>query len=318
MSRRKKVEALDPQVAQYLKAVRSRPPAYLLSVEELRRDIDQIKKYYPPEPVKNIKDILINGPDGKIAIRIYTPGGKGPFTPVVFYHGGGWSIGSLNSHEGICASLANKAKAAVFSVNYRLAPEDPFPAAVDDCYAALEYVNDNAASFNADPGRMIVMGDSAGGNLAAVVSMKAKEEGGPKIALQVLVYPATNMKDLVTSSYKRFGKGYDLDKKMIAKFRDLYILNKKDIVDPRASPFFAKDLKGLPPTLLITAECDPLRDDGKKFASKLKKAGVPVKYIMYKGVIHGFLSFTTFHVAQKALSEIARTLGIFSKRRIRA
>jgi len=302
------MDMIDPQVKQYLKLVRSKPPAYLLSIKELRRDIDKIKKYYPPESVKSIKNILIDGPAGKITIRIYTPEGRGPFPPVIFYHGGGWSIGSLDSHEGICAALANKAKAVVFSVDYRLAPEDPFPAAVDDCYAAFEYVNDNAASFHVDPNRIVVMGDSAGGNLAAVVSIKAQKDKGPKIALQILVYPATNMKNLDTPSYRRFGKGYDVDKEMIDKFIDCYVPNKKELADPGVSPFLAKDLKNLPPTLLITAEYDPLRDDGRKFASKLKKAGVPVKYSMYKGVIHGFLSFTTFHAAQKALAEIADSI----------
>lgn len=302
-------EALDPEVKQYLKLVRSRPPAHLLSIEELRHDIDSIKKHYPPEPVKKIEEIAITGPAGKIRVRLYTPDGKGPFQPVVFYHGGGWSIGSLDSHEGVCTALTNRSGAKVFSIDYRLAPENPFPAAVEDSYAALKYVSANALSLDIDSDKLVVVGDSSGGNLAAVVSIKAKEENGPKIVLQVLIYPATNMKDLDTPSYKRFGEGYDLDKGMIMKFLDCYVPDKSNLADPRISPALSKDLKGLPPALFIAAECDPLKDDGKRFAEKLKTAGVPVKYSLYKGVIHGFVSFTTFHAAQKAIKEIADAIS---------
>lgn len=299
---------IDPQVAQYLSIVRSRPPAHLLSIEELRKDIDKIRDYYPPEPVNKIEDRNIPGPEGNIRVRIYTPKGKGLFPLIVFYHGGGWCIGSVDGYDGICAAIANRVPAVVLSTDYRLAPENPFPAAVEDCYAALEYAAGSAESLNADAGRIIVMGDSAGGTLAAVASLKAKEENGPKIYFQVFLYPSANLADLDTESFRIFGKGYDLDREMIEKFRACYIPDKKDRANPYASPALAADLKGLPPTLLITAELDPLRDDGMKFAKKLKEAGVPVKHSMYKGVIHGFISFATFHAAQKAFDEIAHTL----------
>lgn len=302
------MKKLDPQIAKYLEGVNLRPPAHLLSVKELRREIDKLKTYYPLEPVNSIKDISIKGPAGKIKLRIYFPKGRKPFMPVVFFHGGGWCIGSFKSHGGICASLANMANSAVFSVDYRLAPENPFPAAVDDCYAALEYVSANAVSFGADPSRLVVMGDSAGGTLAAVMSLKARDEKGPKIASQVLVYPAADMEVMDTASYRRFGKGFDLDKEMMQKFIDCYVPNKKDLSNPYVSPGLAKSLKRLARTLIITAECDPLRDDARMFAAKLKKSGVPVKYSMYRGVIHGFLSFITFRAARKAIVEIASFL----------
>ena len=195
----------------------------------------------------------------------------------------------------------------MLSVDYRLAPENGFPAALDDCYSALKYAANEASALNADPNCIAVMGDSAGGNLAAAVSIKAKNEFGPRIAFQILVYPVTNLLHLDTYSYRLFGKGYDLDREMIEMFRSYYMPDKKDWGNPSASPALAKCLKGLPPTLLITAEFDPLRDDGKRFAEKLKKAGVPVKCSLYKGVIHGFLSFTTFRASQKAFDEIAKT-----------
>ena len=211
----------------------------------------------------------------------------------------------MNGYDNVCAALANRIPAVIFSTGYRLAPEDPFPAAVDDCHAALEYIAKNAGRFNADPGRLAVRGDSAGANLAAGMSLKSKEEGGPRIALQVLIYPATDISRMMSVSYLLFGNGYDLDIGLIKKFRLNYLPDKRDWLDPRASPALAKDFEGLPPALVITAEFDPLRDDGKEFADKLKRSGVPVRYSMYKGVIHGFLSFTTFTTAQKAFDEIS-------------
>jgi acetyl esterase len=299
-------EKLDPQVAQYLNTVRSRPPAHLLSIETLRGEIDKIGDHYPPEPVGKIEDVDMPSPSGNIPLRVYSPEGKGPFPPVVFFHGGGWCIGSVAGYDGFCSVLTNRVPAVVFSVGYRLAPEHPFPAAIEDCYVALGYIAKNAANFNADPGRLAVIGDSAGGTIAAVMSIKSKKEGGPKIALQVLIYPATDLSHTDSASYKLFGEGYDLDKRMIEIFRSHYLPDKKEWVNPYVSPMLAKDLRGLPKALIITAEYDPMRDDGIEFAARLKKSGVPVRHSMYKGVIHGFLSFTTFHAAQRAFDEISR------------
>lgn len=298
-------KGLDPEVAEYLKLVRSRPPVHFLSIDELRVDIVKATAHYKLEPLENIEDRNIQGPAGNVPIRIYTPKGEGPFPLVVFYHGGGWCIGSMDSHNSICASVANRTPAVVISVDYRLAPEHRFPAAVEDCFAALEYAQRNATTLNADPKRLVVMGDSAGGNLAAAVSLKSKREGGPEIAFQVLAYPSADISNLDIESCRLFGKGYDLDREEIEMFRSLYLPDENDWKNPYASPALAKDLRGLPPTLLITAEFDPLKDDGKAFADKLKRSGVPVKYYCCKGVIHGFLSFAAFHAAQKTLDEIA-------------
>lgn len=303
--KQKPKERLDPEVAGYLKHVRSRPPAHLLSIEELRRDIDKLCDTYPPGPVGNIEDIEIPGPAGKIPARIYTPKGSGPFPLAVFYHGGGWCIGSVRGYDGFASELANKIPAIVFSVGYRLAPEHVFPAAVEDSYAALKYVAENAPRFKLSSGRIAVIGDSAGANLAAAAALKAKKEKGPRIDLEILIYPATNLSRTDIESYRLFGEGYDLDKEMVEKFRAYYMPDKRDWKDPYASPALANDLKGMPPTFIITAEYDPLRDDGKEFADRLKKAGVPVRYSMYKGVIHGFMSFTTFRAAQAAFDEIS-------------
>lgn len=301
----------DPEIAGYLKHVRSRPPAHLLSIKQLRKDIDKLRDVYPPKPVGKIEDLKIDGPAGKIPVRIYTPEGKGPFHPLVFYHGGGWCIGSIDGYDNICAELTNRVPAVVFSIDYRLAPEHHFPAAVDDCYAALKYIANNSSRFNAEAGRLAVMGDSAGATLAAAVSLKSKAENGPRIALQILVYPATDLSRNDSESYRLFGKDYDLDKELIEIFKTHYMPDKKEWINPYASPLLAKDFKGLPPALIMTAEFDPLRDDGAEFAKKLEEAGVPVKYSLYKGVIHGFLSFVTFHSAQRAFDEISQTLRLY-------
>lgn len=297
-------EDLDTEVAGYLRHVRSRPPAHLLSIAELRRDIDRLKDFYPPRPVGAVENIEIPGPAGKIPLRIYIPEGKGPFTPVVYFHGGGWCIGSLDSCAGACAELAYRIPAVVFSAGYRLAPEHPFPAAVDDCYAALKYAAAHAARFGASPERLAVMGDSAGGNLAAVICLKSAREGGPHIDKEVLIYPATDLSRNDFLSYRLFGKGYDLDREMIGMFESNYLRGGQDRTDPYVSPALAEGLESLPPTLIIAAEYDPLRDDATEFTDKLKKAGVSVKCSVYKGVIHGFTSFTSFRAAQKAFDEI--------------
>jgi acetyl esterase len=297
-------ERLDPEVAKYLEHVRSMPPAHLLSISELRRDIDKLRDFYPPEPVEKIEDIKAPGPAGEIPVRAYIPKGKGPLIPIVYFHGGGWCIGSITSHDGVCAAIANRTPAVVFSVDYRLAPEHVFPSAVDDCYAATKYIAQNLGRFNVKTEQLVVMGDSAGGGLAAAVSLKSAAEGSPRIASQVLIYPATDFTRADSESYRLFGKGYDLDKEMIEMFKNYYIPDSKKWADPYASPALAKNLKDLPPTFIIAAEFDPLRDDAKAFADKLKAAGVPVKTSLHKSVIHGFLSFTTFHAAQVAFDEI--------------
>ena len=245
-----------------------------------------------PAAVGKVEDRAIPGPAGSIPIRIYTPAGNGPFPVLVFYHGGGFVIGDLESHDGLCRSLTNGAGCVTVAVDYRLAPEAKFPAAVEDCFAATRWVSENAATLGADPNRLAVGGDSAGGNLAAVVSMMARDNktlpNTPKIVFQLLIYPGT---DLTCSAHShKTNTEYILTPDNIRWFMGHYLGNEADSRNPLASPLFAANFTGLPPALIITAEFDPLRDEGEDYGQKLRDAGVPVQVSRYEGMVHGFVS----------------------------
>jgi acetyl esterase len=241
---------------------------------------------------------------GTIPIRVYTPTGTGPFPILVFFHGGGWVIGDLESHDGLCRSLTNAVGCVTVSVDYRLAPEHKFPAAPEDCYAAAKWVADNAATINGDPQRIAVGGDSAGGNLTAVVSLMARDRGGPKLVYQLMIYPATDyFPD--TPSMRDNADGYFLTKVDMVWFLNHYLTSEADAKDPYMSPIKANDLHGLPPAMVITAEFDPLRDEGELYAARLKEAGVPVVLKRYDGMIHGFLSMSAMLVQGKKAHEDA-------------
>ena len=241
-----------------------------------------------PEPVARVENREIPGPAGSIPLRVYTPAGSGPFPVLVFYHGGGFVIGDLDSHDGVCRALANQARCVVVAVDYRLAPEHKYPAAVEDCFAATRYVSEHGAEFNIDPKRLAVGGDSAGGNLSAVVSIMARDRNAPQIAFQLLVYPATDMA-CDTYSHKTF-TDYFLTDRSIRYFLGHYLRDGADKKNPQASPALAPHHKALPPALIITAEFDPLRDEGEAYCSKLAAAGVPAKFTRYDGMIHGFFT----------------------------
>ncbi|HZQ85979.1 MAG TPA: alpha/beta hydrolase [Acidimicrobiales bacterium] len=258
-----------------------------------------------PDAVANVEDRTIPGPAGEIPVRIYTPEGSGPFPVLVFFHGGGFVIGNLDTHDGACRELCNGANAVVVAVDYRLAPEHPYPAAPDDCFAALQWVHANAASINGDPNRLAVAGDSAGGNLAAVISLMARDGGGPPLRAQILVYPATDL-TMGHPSIDENGEGYLLTKESMEWFMGHY---QPDVADPKASPLAATDLAGLPPALVITGEFDPLRDEGEAYAERLRAAGVPVVLSRYDGMIHGFFGLRAiFDASTKAMDEATRTL----------
>ena len=262
------------------------------------------------EAVGSVVDRTVPGPAGDIAVRIYTPAspsGAGTHAALVWYHGGGWVIGNLDGADYGCRMFANAADAVVVSVDYRLAPEARFPAAADDCYAATKWVAENAASIGVDPRRIAVGGDSAGGNLAAVVAQMAKAAGGPAIAFQLLVYPVTNH-DYGTTSYKENAEGYLLSKESMVWFWDLYLRTPADGKDPKASPLQAKDLSGLPPALVYTAEFDPLRDEGEAYAAALRAAGVKVEQIRYDGQIHGFYANPAIDDGRAALLHGAKAM----------
>ncbi|MDP9457018.1 MAG: alpha/beta hydrolase [Actinomycetota bacterium] len=229
----------------------------------------------------------IPGPAGEIPIRVYTPAGEGPKPVIVYFHGGGWVIGELDTVDNPLRRIANRTGAVVVSVDYRLAPEHVYPAAFDDCYAATAWVAEHAAELGGDPERVAVCGDSAGGNLAAAVAIAARDRQGPRLAAQLLIYPVTDF-DFTTESYGQNGEGYLLTKGSMQWFWAHY-LGAQDLgQDPYACPARADDLARLPPAFVATAEFDPLRDEGEAYAANLRIAGVDVTAKRYDGMLHGF------------------------------
>lgn len=242
-----------------------------------------------PEPVGSITNRTIPGPLGDIPIRVYAPEGAGLFPALVYFHGGGWVAGDLEMVDPLCTKLTRRAGAVVVSVDYRLAPEHKFPAPLTDCYSATQWVSDNAAELNVDPRRIAVGGDSSGGNLAAAVSVVARNSGTPDLAFQLLFYPVTNL-DYETNSYRANGTGYFLTTDMMRWFWDHYLESEDIGRDIRASPLLVEDASGLPPTFVVTAEFDPLRDEGEAYAELLREAGNDVTVKRYDGQIHGFVT----------------------------
>ena len=240
-------------------------------------------------------------------MRVYRPESETPLPVVVYFHGGGFVIGDISTHDTTCQRLAAGVPAVVVSVDYRLAPEHRFPAAVEDCDAATAWVAAHAAELGGDPARLAVAGDSAGGNLAAVVARHARDAGGPAIAFQLLVYPATDMTGSLPSHTEN-GKGYLLTSDTMAWFLDNYLAG-ENVSDPDASPLFAGDLGGLPPALVVTAEFDPLRDEGEAYAERLRQAGVKATTSRYDGMIHAFYGLDPiFDAAKRATAETVAAL----------
>ena len=240
-------------------------------------------------PIGRIEDSELPGPGGPLAIRIYTPVAPGAeqLPGLIYFHGGGWVFGDLDTHDGICRMLANDAGCRVIAVAYRLAPEHAFPAAVEDSCAATTWVTRHTSELGIDQRRIAIGGDSAGGNLAAVVCQRAKKMGGQDLALQVLLCPVMDM-SAETQSRRAFAEGYFLDKATIDWTLKHYRPSPVDLKDPRISPLHGADLRGLPPTHIHTAEFDPLRDEGKAYADRLERAGVKVSYTCHDGMIHNF------------------------------
>ena len=275
-----------PQVLALLEAAASSPLPTLDKVSPFvarRLYRERCARVMPKAPEAMTR--LLVSPEG-IALRAYRPVGtaRDRLPALVFFHGGGWSIGDLDTHDVLCRQLANGAHCAVFSVEYRLAPEAPFPAAVDDCLSATKYILENAKDLNADPARIAVGGDSAGGNLAAVVAISLKE----KIAFQLLIYPATDQR-LGSASLARNGEGYLLTRRLMETFRGYYLPRREDLLDWRASPLLAQSLAGLPPAFLLTAGFDPLLDEGRAYVERLAREGNEVAYREYPDMVHGFI-----------------------------
>jgi acetyl esterase len=248
-----------------------------------------------PEPVAVVYDRDLPGPAGDIPVRVYRPQpiGGDPLPVVVYFHGGGWVLCDLDTHDTTCRAMANGVDAVVVSVDYRLAPEHKFPAAAEDAYAATQWVFDHADELGADPERLAVAGDSAGGNLAAVVPLMARDRGGPPIRFQLLIYPVTDY-SFDTPSYRDNAEGYFLLRIHMEWYWQQYIGSDEEGANPYASPLRVKDASGLPPGMVITAELDPLRDEGEAYGKKLADAGVPFTVRRYDGMFHGFFSMGEF------------------------
>jgi acetyl esterase len=308
--------ALDPIVKMMLDqmAAMNAPKLGEQSVEEARAGYKLMRSPNAPEAVARVEEITVAGADGDIPARMYAPESGEPLPVLVFYHGGGWVIGDLDTHDGICRMIANRANCVVVSVDYRLAPEHKYPAAAEDAYAALTDISKRAGEFGFDPTRIAVGGDSAGGNLSAVVAQMARDRGGPALVFQALVYPVCDY-DFGTSSYNDNAEGYMLTRDAMKWFWNNYLTTEADGAEPCASPLRAESLAGLPPALVITAEYDPLRDEGDAYAARLKKEGVAVKHSPYPGMIHGFFQLAEIIPAGKAaIEEVSAELrSVFEK-----
>jgi acetyl esterase len=300
---------LDPQAQRLLDAAAASglPPVHLLPVPEARaRMIAAFVTGVAPEPVHDIRNGSIPGPGGDLPIRVYTPAPQSSLPVFVFFHGGGWTLNNLDTHDGICRSIANMAQCIVVAVDYRLSPEHKFPIPVEDAYVATQWVVNNATKINADPARVAVGGDSSGGNQAAAVALLSRDRGGPNIVYQVLVYPVTDYYLPGTPSYEEHGTGYSLTRDAMIWFWNNYLPIGADPSNPYISPLRAQDLRHLPPSLILTGEFDPLRDEGEQFAAKLREAGISVRLTRYEGMMHGFLlQFRTMDRGRLALAEIA-------------
>jgi acetyl esterase len=308
---------LDPDAAAVFKALQEagRPAYETLSPAEARAFYAQARFVTNPEPpeLQSVAPLAIPSPAGSIPARVYTPlnprTANGLAPCLVFFHGGGWVIGDLDSHDVVCRKLADEGRLIVISVDYRLAPEHKFPAAIDDAIAATKWIAGHAKQLGIDASRLMVGGDSAGGNLAAVVAIAARDGNGPAIAAQVLIYPATDFA-LTHPSHREPETSVLLTHTVIRWFRDHYLSGAADIDDWRASPARARTFAGLPPAYVLTAGADALRDEGDEYAERLKQAGVLVTYRTFPGQFHGF--FTMGKLLQQA-NIAAHEIGVWLK-----
>lgn len=301
---------LDPEAEAMLSAMGAvgEIDPFQLQPEQLRAAFAQMPGEATGPALPRVEMHEVAGPAGPIPVRVYTPPGDGPHPALVFFHGGGWVLCGLDTHDATCRELAAGVGCVVVSVDYRLAPEAKFPAATEDCYAATVWTLEHADRLGVDPRQVAVGGDSAGGNLAAVVSLLCRDRKGPELVHQLLIYPVTNHA-FDTASYQQNGKGYFLSADMMRWFWHHYLPDDAAGANPLASPLRAEDLRGLPPATVLTAEYDPLRDEGRAYAERLESAGVPARYTNYPGVFHGFFAMANeIPRARTALEETCQAL----------
>jgi acetyl esterase len=303
--------ALDPQAEALLKDLKDSgaQPFETMTPAEARVAVLGSKDLGgEPEDVDGVDKRFIPGPTADLPVWIYRPvrGGARPLPGLIYFHGSGWVVANIGVCDSFSRSLANRTGCVVVAVNYQKAPEHKFPVPLDDCYAATRWVFDNASALGLDRGRIGVIGDSAGGNLAAAVTLRARDENGPQLAYQVLIYPAVQY-GWDTPSALANAEGFLLQRASMEYFWNHYVRNPRDGMNPYCSPLVAEDHSGLPPALIVSAEFDPLCDDGRNYADKLAAAGVSVKFRLYKGMIHGFLRMSGVLDQSKALlDEIGR------------
>jgi acetyl esterase len=295
---------LDPQIAGMIEALDSGfPPVHTMTGAQARASIRSRLVISPdPEAVAGVIDHLVDGPGGPIPVRIYRPEIAGPAPVLVYAHGGGFVFCDLDSHDGLCRDITNRIGAVVISVDYRRAPESAWPAAAEDVYAVTRWAAEDAGIFGGDAARLAVGGDSAGGNLAAVTALMARDRGGPDLTAQLLIYPMMNP-DFGTESYRLFGHGFYNPAPALRWYWDQYVPNTADRTNPYVSPIHA-DLDGLPPAVVIIAGHDPLRDEGLAYGEALVAAGVPTMVRRFDGGIHGFVTMPSLDLAQAARAQL--------------
>jgi len=303
---------LDAQIAQIIEALNAGfPPVHTMTGEEARAVIrSRFTPSADPEPVYEVHDRTIAGPDGPLEIRVYRPSAANdsPVPTLVYAHGGGWVFCDLDSHDNLCRDFANRLPAVVVSVHYRRASEEGrWPAAAEDMYAATVWAADHVAELGGDPNALLVGGDSAGGNLAAVTALMARDRGGPHLAGQLLLYPVLAA-DFDTPSYRQFGRGYYNPRPALQWYWDQYVPAVADRSNPYASPLHAADLSGLPPMVAVIAGHDPLRDEGRAYAEALRRAGVPTQVCYFEGGVHGFMTMPTLAICNRARAQACASL----------
>ena len=302
---------MHPEARKMLDAIAAsgEPSLETLPVAEARRVADArvIRTNFPPEPVANVWEERIDGPGGKLRLRLYCPRRDAALPVLLYFHGGGWTVGNLDTHDPHCRRLALRADCLVVSVDYRLAPEHRFPAAVEDCIAAAQWVAREIARHGGDPRRVAVAGDSSGGTLAAVVSQHAAEIPGLRIVLQVLIYPGTDLR-ANSETYRTLGDGFFLTAAKMQWFIGNYLADRSHALDPRASPLLAELVAGQPPALIITAGLDPLLAEGRAYADRLTTAGTPVDLVNYEGWPHGFFFWSETAPAKDATGRVVQAL----------